>query len=135
MHVGWFFYSIKYDAEIQQFTENVPANRNNLSLSVSAQKNTRYLLIFDAAVILVCMTSSVLCIRSIFLAIRLLQVNFRLCRISRIFITDLGLVWLVYFLRHFMTRYFIYLFFYRDFPSFVFRSTTVKYVRPTDENF
>lgn len=40
----------------------------------SAQKNTHYLLIFDAAVILMCLTSSVLCIRSIFLAIRLLQV-------------------------------------------------------------
>lgn len=26
-------------------------------------------------------------------------------------------------------------FFYRDFPSFVFRSTTIKYVRPTNENF
>ncbi|XP_027027275.2 mucolipin-2 isoform X4 [Tachysurus fulvidraco] len=45
----------------------------------SAQKNTHYLLIFDAVVILVCLISSVLCIRSIFLAIRLLQRFSKFC--------------------------------------------------------
>lgn len=41
---------------------------------VSAQKNTHYLLMFDSLVIIVCLTSAVLCARSIILAVRLLQV-------------------------------------------------------------
>ncbi|XP_066503404.1 mucolipin-2 isoform X2 [Hoplias malabaricus] len=45
----------------------------NWKISGTAQKNTQYLLVFDAFVILVCLTSAVLCIRSIVLAIRLLQ--------------------------------------------------------------
>ncbi|XP_042273739.1 mucolipin-2 isoform X2 [Thunnus maccoyii] len=42
-------------------------------ISGTAQKNTHYLLVFDAFVILVCLTSAVLCARSIILAVRLLQ--------------------------------------------------------------
>lgn len=42
-------------------------------ISGTAQKNTHYLLVFDAFVILVCLTSAVLCTRSIVLAVRLLQ--------------------------------------------------------------
>lgn len=42
---------------------------------ISAQKNTHYLLVFDAFVILMCLTSAVLCTRSIILAVRLLQVS------------------------------------------------------------
>ncbi|KAL7396380.1 hypothetical protein ABVT39_004918 [Epinephelus coioides] len=42
-------------------------------ISGTAQKNTHYLLVFDAFVILVCLTSTVLCTRSIVLAVRLLQ--------------------------------------------------------------
>ncbi|TKS74658.1 Mucolipin-2 [Collichthys lucidus] len=42
-------------------------------ISGTAQKNTHYLLVFDAFVILVCLTSAVLCTRSIILAVRLLQ--------------------------------------------------------------
>uniref|UniRef100_A0A3B4AGS5 Uncharacterized protein n=1 Tax=Periophthalmus magnuspinnatus TaxID=409849 RepID=A0A3B4AGS5_9GOBI len=42
-------------------------------ISGIAQKNTHYLLVFDAFVILVCITSAVLCTRSIVLAVRLLQ--------------------------------------------------------------
>ncbi|KAM9849246.1 mucolipin-2 [Aulostomus maculatus] len=42
-------------------------------ISGTAQKNTHYLLVFDGFVILVCLTSAVLCTRSIVLAIRLLQ--------------------------------------------------------------
>ncbi|XP_015456751.3 mucolipin-2 [Astyanax mexicanus] len=42
-------------------------------ISGTAQKNTHYLLVFDGLVIVVCLTSAVLCIRSIVLAIRLLQ--------------------------------------------------------------
>uniref|UniRef100_A0A8D2ZMB9 Mucolipin TRP cation channel 2 n=1 Tax=Scophthalmus maximus TaxID=52904 RepID=A0A8D2ZMB9_SCOMX len=48
-------------------------------ISGTAQKNTHYLLIFDGFVILVCLTSAVLCTRSIVLAVRLLQ------RFSRFF--------------------------------------------------
>lgn len=43
------------------------------NISGTAQKNTHYLLVFDAFVILVCLTSAVLCTRSIVLAVRLLQ--------------------------------------------------------------
>uniref|UniRef100_A0A3Q0S446 Mucolipin TRP cation channel 2 n=1 Tax=Amphilophus citrinellus TaxID=61819 RepID=A0A3Q0S446_AMPCI len=43
------------------------------------QKNTHYLLVFDGFVILMCLTSAVLCTRSIILAVRLLQ------RFSRFF--------------------------------------------------
>uniref|UniRef100_A0A3Q3XHJ3 Uncharacterized protein n=1 Tax=Mola mola TaxID=94237 RepID=A0A3Q3XHJ3_MOLML len=42
-------------------------------ISVAAQKNTHYLLVFDCLVIMVCVTSAVLCARSIILAVRLLQ--------------------------------------------------------------
>ncbi|XP_035509078.1 mucolipin-2 [Morone saxatilis] len=42
-------------------------------ISGTAQKNTHYLLVFDAFVIIVCLTSAVLCTRSIVLAVRLLQ--------------------------------------------------------------
>ncbi|XP_032382386.1 mucolipin-2 [Etheostoma spectabile] len=42
-------------------------------ISGTAQKNTLYLLVFDGFVILVCLTSAVLCTRSIVLAVRLLQ--------------------------------------------------------------
>ncbi|MCI4383753.1 hypothetical protein PGIGA_G00030060 [Pangasianodon gigas] len=50
----------------------------NWNISGTAQKN-HYLIIFDAVVILVCLMSSVLCIRSIFLAIRLLQRFSKFC--------------------------------------------------------
>ncbi|XP_058257786.1 mucolipin-2 isoform X2 [Hemibagrus wyckioides] len=49
------------------------------NISGHAQKNTHYILIFDAVVMLVCLISSVLCIRSIFLAIRLLQRFSKFC--------------------------------------------------------
>ncbi|XP_044055982.1 mucolipin-2 isoform X1 [Siniperca chuatsi] len=42
-------------------------------ISGTAQKNTHYLLVFDGFVILICLTSAVLCTRSIILAVRLLQ--------------------------------------------------------------
>ncbi|XP_054645562.1 mucolipin-2 isoform X2 [Dunckerocampus dactyliophorus] len=42
-------------------------------ISGTAEKNTHYLLVFDGFVILVCLTSAVLCTRSIVLAVRLLQ--------------------------------------------------------------
>nr|XP_020452374.1 mucolipin-2 isoform X2 [Monopterus albus] len=42
-------------------------------ISGTAQKNTHYLLVFDVFVILVCLTSAVLCTRSLVLAVRLLQ--------------------------------------------------------------
>lgn len=42
-------------------------------ISGTAQKNTHYLLVFDSLVIIVCLTSAVLCARSIILALRLLQ--------------------------------------------------------------
>ncbi|XP_073332481.1 mucolipin-2 [Pagrus major] len=42
-------------------------------ISGTAQKNTHYLLVFDGFVIIVCLTSAVLCTRSIVLAVRLLQ--------------------------------------------------------------
>ncbi|TNN69105.1 Mucolipin-2 [Liparis tanakae] len=48
-------------------------------ISGTAQKNTHYLLVFDGFVIAVCLTSAVLCSRSIVLAVRLLQ------RFSRFF--------------------------------------------------
>ncbi|XP_030583551.1 mucolipin-2 isoform X2 [Archocentrus centrarchus] len=48
-------------------------------ISGTAQKNTHYLLVFDGFVILMCLTSAVLCTRSIILAVRLLQ------RFSRFF--------------------------------------------------
>ncbi|MCJ8737982.1 hypothetical protein PDJAM_G00030270 [Pangasius djambal] len=51
----------------------------NISGTAQKQKNIHYLLIFDAVVILVCLISSVLCIRSIFLAIRLLQRFSKFC--------------------------------------------------------
>ncbi|XP_062868512.1 mucolipin-2 isoform X2 [Trichomycterus rosablanca] len=51
----------------------------NWKISGTAQKNTHYLLIFDGFVILVCLISAVLCIRSIVLAIRLLQRFSNLC--------------------------------------------------------
>lgn len=44
-------------------------------MCVSAQKNTHYLLVFDSLVIIVCLTSAVLCARSMILALRLLQVT------------------------------------------------------------
>nr|XP_057928504.1 mucolipin-2 [Doryrhamphus excisus] len=42
-------------------------------ISGTAEKNTHYLLVFDGFVILVCLTSAILCTRSIVLAVRLLQ--------------------------------------------------------------
>ncbi|XP_036378608.1 mucolipin-2 [Megalops cyprinoides] len=51
----------------------------NWKISGTAQKNTHYLLIFDGFVIVVCLTSAVLCTRSIVLAVKLLQ------RFSRFF--------------------------------------------------
>ncbi|KAM4549085.1 mucolipin-2 isoform 1-T1 [Odontesthes bonariensis] len=42
-------------------------------ISGTAEKNTHYLLVFDGFVILVCISSAVLCTRSIVLAVRLLQ--------------------------------------------------------------
>ncbi|KAL7854513.1 hypothetical protein SRHO_G00167030 [Serrasalmus rhombeus] len=51
----------------------------NWKISGTAQKNTHYLLIFDGFIILVCLTSAVLCIRSIVLAIKLLQRFSKLC--------------------------------------------------------
>uniref|UniRef100_A0A8C4IUB0 Mucolipin TRP cation channel 2 n=1 Tax=Dicentrarchus labrax TaxID=13489 RepID=A0A8C4IUB0_DICLA len=45
----------------------------NWKISGTAQKNTHYLLVFDVFVIVVCLTSAVLCTRSIVLAVRLLQ--------------------------------------------------------------
>ncbi|XP_064189533.1 mucolipin-2 isoform X2 [Anguilla rostrata] len=45
----------------------------NWKISGTAQKNTHYLLVFDGFVILVCLTSAVLCTRSIVLAVKLLQ--------------------------------------------------------------
>ncbi|KAM9461746.1 mucolipin-2 isoform 2-T2 [Clarias gariepinus] len=48
-------------------------------ISGTAQKNTHYLLVFDAFVIVVCLISSVLCIRSIFLAINLLKRFSKFC--------------------------------------------------------
>ncbi|XP_076880435.1 mucolipin-2 [Brachyhypopomus gauderio] len=51
----------------------------NWKISGTAHKNTHYLLVFDGFVILVCLTSAVLCIRSIFLAIRLLQRFSKFC--------------------------------------------------------
>ncbi|XP_029532930.1 mucolipin-2 isoform X3 [Oncorhynchus nerka] len=45
----------------------------NWTISGTAQKNTHYLLVFDGFVILVCLTSAVLCTRSIVLAVKLLQ--------------------------------------------------------------
>nr|XP_046246918.1 mucolipin-2 [Scatophagus argus] len=45
----------------------------DLKISGTAQKNTHYLLMFDGFVIIVCLTSAVLCTRSIVLAVRLLQ--------------------------------------------------------------
>ncbi|CAN9500373.1 unnamed protein product [Ophioblennius macclurei] len=52
------------------------------TISGTAQKNTHYHLIFDAFVILICLTSAVLCTRSIILAVRLLQ------RFSRFFLEN-----------------------------------------------
>uniref|UniRef100_A0A3B4DYA5 Polycystin cation channel PKD1/PKD2 domain-containing protein n=1 Tax=Pygocentrus nattereri TaxID=42514 RepID=A0A3B4DYA5_PYGNA len=51
----------------------------NWKISGTAQKNTHYLLIFDGFIILVCLTSAVLCIRSIVLAIKLLQRFSKFC--------------------------------------------------------
>ncbi|XP_030640860.1 mucolipin-2 [Chanos chanos] len=51
----------------------------NWKISGTAQKNTHYLLIFDGFVIIICLTSAVLCTRSIVLAVKLLQ------RFSRFF--------------------------------------------------
>jgi len=48
---------------------------DGLLLCVSAQKSTHYLLIFDGFVIVICLSSAVLCTRSIILAVKLLQVN------------------------------------------------------------
>ncbi|XP_063057980.1 mucolipin-2 isoform X1 [Engraulis encrasicolus] len=45
----------------------------NWRISGTAQKNTHYLLVFDGFVMVVCVTSAVLCTRSIVLAVRLLQ--------------------------------------------------------------
>ncbi|XP_037530536.1 mucolipin-2 [Nematolebias whitei] len=42
-------------------------------ISGTAQKNTHYLLMFDGFVVLVCITSTALCARSIILAVKLLQ--------------------------------------------------------------
>ncbi|XP_053709667.1 mucolipin-2 isoform X1 [Synchiropus splendidus] len=42
-------------------------------ISGTAQKNTHYLLVFDGFVILVCLTSAVLCTRSLILAVKLLR--------------------------------------------------------------
>ncbi|KAI1891990.1 hypothetical protein AGOR_G00149390 [Albula goreensis] len=45
----------------------------NWTISGIAQKNTHHLLVFDGFVILVCLTSAVLCTRSVLLAVKLLQ--------------------------------------------------------------
>uniref|UniRef100_A0A3B3RF57 Mucolipin TRP cation channel 2 n=1 Tax=Paramormyrops kingsleyae TaxID=1676925 RepID=A0A3B3RF57_9TELE len=51
----------------------------NWKISGTAQKNPHYLLVFDSIIIMVCLSSAVLCTRSIFLAVKLLQ------RFSRFF--------------------------------------------------
>ncbi|KAK2496284.1 hypothetical protein MC885_004491 [Smutsia gigantea] len=43
----------------------------NLNISGSSQKNTQYILVFDAFVIVICLASLILCTRSIVLALRL----------------------------------------------------------------
>lgn len=62
-------------------------------MCVSAQKNTHYLLVFDSLVIIVCLTSAVLCARSIILAVRLLQVT---CSVTHyhLFLSDTFLFFL-----------------------------------------
>uniref|UniRef100_A0A8C1Z9X1 Mucolipin 2 n=1 Tax=Cyprinus carpio TaxID=7962 RepID=A0A8C1Z9X1_CYPCA len=55
--------------------EAVSSVCKNWKISGTAQKSTHYLLIFDGFVIVVCLSSAVLCTRSIILAVRLLQVN------------------------------------------------------------
>ncbi|XP_024233467.1 mucolipin-2 isoform X2 [Oncorhynchus tshawytscha] len=54
----------------------------NWMISGTAQKNTHYLLVFDGFVILVCLTSAVLCTRSIVLAVKLLQTDLPLRPVS-----------------------------------------------------
>lgn len=44
-------------------------------LLVPAQKNTHYLVVFDSLIIIICLASTVLCARSLILAIKLLQVT------------------------------------------------------------
>ncbi|XP_046893020.1 mucolipin-2 isoform X2 [Hypomesus transpacificus] len=81
-----FFVTITFDnqchsGKVKIFLE-IDAPRSpckNWKISGTAQKNTHYLLFFDSFVILVCLTSAVLCTRSIVLAVRLLQ------RFSRFF--------------------------------------------------
>ncbi|XP_041790960.1 mucolipin-2 [Chelmon rostratus] len=53
--------------------DSVSSACRDWKISGTAQKNTHYLLVFDGFVILVCVTSAVLCTRSIVLAVRLLQ--------------------------------------------------------------
>lgn len=73
---------------------------------VSAEKNTHYLLVFDSFVIIVCLTSSVLCTRSIILAIRLLQVSSPPCTRSYL-LSLLSLYYLTAFLVLFMVFFFL----------------------------
>ncbi|MBN3297122.1 MCLN2 protein, partial [Amia calva] len=81
-----FFITITFDNQghsgvIKIFFESeaVSSACRNWNISGTAQKNTHYLLIFDAFVILVSLISVVLCTRSIVLAVKLLQ------RFSRFF--------------------------------------------------
>ncbi|XP_076976549.1 mucolipin-2 isoform X3 [Tamandua tetradactyla] len=55
----------------------------DLNISGSIQKNTQYVLVFDAFVIVICLASLVLCTRSIVLALRLRKnlTNYDLCSI------------------------------------------------------
>ncbi|XP_018608795.1 mucolipin-2 [Scleropages formosus] len=54
----------------------------NWKISGTAQRNTHYVLIFDSFVILICLTSAVLCTRSMILAIKLLQRFSRFFRVN-----------------------------------------------------
>ncbi|KAM4628642.1 mucolipin-2 [Polymixia lowei] len=81
-----FFVTIMFDNQCHSGKVKIFLDIDALSsacrdwkISGTAQKNTHYLLVFDGFVILVCLTSAVLCTRSIVLAVRLLQ------RFSRFF--------------------------------------------------
>ncbi|XP_032428896.1 mucolipin-2 isoform X1 [Xiphophorus hellerii] len=80
-HVTIIFDNQCHSGKVKLFLD-IDAESNackDWKISGTAQKNTHYLLVFDGFVILVCITSAVLCTRSIILAVGLLQ------RFSRFF--------------------------------------------------
>lgn len=71
-------YHLNFFSDYHSVWKLFPSNVNLISelyFCFSVQKNTQYVLVFDAFVIVICLASLILCTRSIVLALRLRKVS------------------------------------------------------------